>query len=100
MTDESPPEGFGRGFSIEEIRRRHLRGLEEWATHDRAALLDVVDRQSQQITELQLRIDGYRISGRPDAVTDGGCADAVTSCAPERVQIGDGAFFVVPKVIE
>jgi Asp-tRNA(Asn)/Glu-tRNA(Gln) amidotransferase C subunit len=43
---------------------------------------------------------GHVLSQRPDAVTDGGRADAVTSCAPERVQIGDGAFFVVPKVIE
>jgi aspartyl-tRNA(Asn)/glutamyl-tRNA(Gln) amidotransferase subunit C len=43
---------------------------------------------------------GHVLSQRQDVVSDGGRADAVTSCAPERVQLGDGAFFVVPKVIE
>jgi aspartyl-tRNA(Asn)/glutamyl-tRNA(Gln) amidotransferase subunit C len=33
---------------------------------------------------------------RPDAVTDGDCADKVLANAPETV----GGFFVVPKVVE
>lgn len=33
---------------------------------------------------------------RPDAVTDGGHAEAVLSNAPERI----GDFYVVPKVVE
>lgn len=33
---------------------------------------------------------------RPDAVTDGGVAEAVLSNAPDRV----GAFYTVPKVVE
>lgn len=40
------------------------------------------------------------LSQRVDAVTDGGYADAVTRNAADRIQLGDGAFFVVPKVIE
>jgi aspartyl-tRNA(Asn)/glutamyl-tRNA(Gln) amidotransferase subunit C len=40
------------------------------------------------------------LAQREDLVNDGGHADAVTGNAPERVQIGDGAFFVVPKVVE
>lgn len=33
---------------------------------------------------------------RPDAVTDGNCADAVLANAPEAVE----GFYVVPKVVE
>ncbi len=40
------------------------------------------------------------LNQRPDRVTDGGYADAVTMNSADRVQLGDGAFFVVPKVIE
>ncbi len=40
------------------------------------------------------------LAQRPDAVTDGGHAGDVTRNAPDRVELGDGAFFVVPKVIE
>ena len=40
------------------------------------------------------------LSQRVDAVTDGGYADAVTRNAADRIQLGDGAFVVVPKVIE
>jgi len=37
---------------------------------------------------------------RADAVDDGGDAARVTANAAERVGAGEGAFFVVPKVIE
>jgi aspartyl-tRNA(Asn)/glutamyl-tRNA(Gln) amidotransferase subunit C len=40
------------------------------------------------------------LAQRRDAVTDGGYADDVTRNAADRIQLGDGAFFVVPKVIE
>lgn len=40
------------------------------------------------------------LAQRADAVTDGGYAEAVTRNASDRIQLGDGAFFVVPKVIE
>ncbi|MFO0293169.1 MAG: aspartyl/glutamyl-tRNA amidotransferase subunit C, partial [Rhodospirillales bacterium] len=40
------------------------------------------------------------LAQRQDAVTDGGYADDVTRNAADRIQLGDGAFFVVPKVIE
>jgi len=40
------------------------------------------------------------LNQRTDKVTDGGYADAVTVNSADRVQLGDGAFFVVPKVIE
>lgn len=40
------------------------------------------------------------LNQRNDVVNDGGYAEAVTQNAPERVQLGDGAFFVVNKVIE
>ena len=40
------------------------------------------------------------LNQRPDQVTDGGYADAVTMNSADRVQVGAGAFFVVPKVIE
>jgi aspartyl-tRNA(Asn)/glutamyl-tRNA(Gln) amidotransferase subunit C len=40
------------------------------------------------------------LAQRVDAVTDGSYAEAVTRNAPDRIQLGDGAFFVVPKVIE
>jgi aspartyl-tRNA(Asn)/glutamyl-tRNA(Gln) amidotransferase subunit C len=40
------------------------------------------------------------LAQRDDVVSDGGYAEAVTRNAPDRIQLGDGAFFVVPKVIE
>ena len=40
------------------------------------------------------------LAQRQDAVTDGGYADDVTRNAADRIQLGDGALFVVPKVIE
>ncbi len=40
------------------------------------------------------------LNQRPDRVNDGGYADAVTVNSADRVQLGEGAFFVVPKVIE
>ena len=40
------------------------------------------------------------LNQRADRVSDGGYADDVTRNAPDRVQLGDGAFFVVPKVVE
>jgi aspartyl-tRNA(Asn)/glutamyl-tRNA(Gln) amidotransferase subunit C len=40
------------------------------------------------------------LTQRVDKVTDGGQSDDITKNAPERVQLGDGAFFVVPKVVE
>ena len=58
MTYESPPEGF----SIEEIRRRHLRRFTSWAEDDRAFLLAEVDRQSAQIALLERQI--ARLQGK------------------------------------
>lgn len=55
--------------------------LDEVDTENVAPLASVVD------VELQLR---------PDAVTDGGIADAVLANAPETLE----GFFVVPKVVE
>jgi aspartyl-tRNA(Asn)/glutamyl-tRNA(Gln) amidotransferase subunit C len=43
---------------------------------------------------------GHVLNQRNDVVNDGGYAEAITQNAPERVQLGDGAFFVVNKVIE
>jgi len=40
------------------------------------------------------------LNQRADVVNDGGYAEAITQNAAERVQLGDGAFFVVNKVIE
>lgn len=40
------------------------------------------------------------LNQRADIVNDGGYAEAITQNAAERVQLGDGAFFVVNKVIE
>ncbi|MBL8697407.1 MAG: Asp-tRNA(Asn)/Glu-tRNA(Gln) amidotransferase subunit GatC [Alphaproteobacteria bacterium] len=40
------------------------------------------------------------LNQRADQINDGGYADDVTRNAADRVQLGDGAFFVVPKVIE
>ncbi len=37
---------------------------------------------------------------RKDAVDDGACPDAILKNAPEAVRVGDGGFFVVPKVVE
>ena len=53
MTYENPP----NGFSIEEIRMRHLRRFTSWAEDDRAFLLDLVDRQSAQIAQLERQIE-------------------------------------------
>ena len=53
MTYENPP----NGFSIEEIRRRHLLRFTSWAEDDRAFLLDLVDRQSAQIAQLERQIE-------------------------------------------
>jgi len=40
------------------------------------------------------------LAQRADVVDDGGAAAAVTANAPERVNVGEGEFFVVPKVVE
>lgn len=40
------------------------------------------------------------LNQRADLVNDGGYADAITRNSPDRIQLGDGAFFVVPKVVE
>ncbi|MBX9635355.1 MAG: Asp-tRNA(Asn)/Glu-tRNA(Gln) amidotransferase subunit GatC [Magnetospirillum sp.] len=37
---------------------------------------------------------------RPDAVTDGGYADAILANAPDAIREDDGGFFTVPKVVE
>ena len=58
MTYENPP----NGFSIEEIRMRHLRRFTSWAEDDRAFLLDLVDRQSAQIAQLERQIE--RLQGK------------------------------------
>jgi aspartyl-tRNA(Asn)/glutamyl-tRNA(Gln) amidotransferase subunit C len=37
---------------------------------------------------------------RDDVVSDGGYADKILVNAPERVDVGEGGFFTVPKVVE
>ena len=53
MSYENPPDGF----SIEEIRMRVRRRFTSWAEDDRAFLLDLVDRQSAQIAQLERQIE-------------------------------------------
>ena len=52
-----PYENPHNGFSIEEIRMRVRRRFTSWAEDDRAFLLDLVDRQSAQIAQLERQIE-------------------------------------------
>jgi aspartyl-tRNA(Asn)/glutamyl-tRNA(Gln) amidotransferase subunit C len=69
-----------------------LQGIMQWI-----AQLDEVDTAA---VAPMTSVVAHVLSQRVDAVTDGGYADAVTRNAADRIQLGDGAFFVVPKVIE
>ncbi|HMR32048.1 MAG TPA: Asp-tRNA(Asn)/Glu-tRNA(Gln) amidotransferase subunit GatC [Geminicoccaceae bacterium] len=67
---------------------KELSGILDWI-----AQLDEVDTRD---TEPMRSVMDIRTSWRADTVTDGGRADDVLSNAPGR----DGAYFVVPKVVE
>ena len=65
-----------------------LSGILDWVK-----LLDDVDTTG---VEPMTRVVPISLKQRPDVVTDGGIADAVTQNAPEA----QDHFFVVPKVVE
>ena len=71
---------------------RELQGILAWVEQ-----LDAVDTTG---VETMTSVVETLLPQREDAVDDGGAAAAVTANAPERVNVGEGAFFVVPKVIE
>ncbi|HKK31203.1 MAG TPA: Asp-tRNA(Asn)/Glu-tRNA(Gln) amidotransferase subunit GatC [Alphaproteobacteria bacterium] len=72
--------------------------LQAWAS-DLTAIIDFVEQLDEVNTEGVEPMTGvgdFSLPMRPDVVTDGGYADAVTSNAPE----GHDHFFAVPKVVE
>ena len=71
---------------------RELQGILAWVEQ-----LDAVDTSG---VEPMTSVVETLLPQREDAVDDGGAAAAITANAPERVNVGEGAFFVVPKVIE
>ncbi|MGB4106851.1 MAG: Asp-tRNA(Asn)/Glu-tRNA(Gln) amidotransferase subunit GatC [Alphaproteobacteria bacterium] len=65
-----------------------LNGILQWIEQLQAVNTDGIEPLAN-VANIELKL-------RPDAVTDGGCADKVLANAPEEV----GGFFVVPKVLE
>ena len=75
----------------------------EKMTHELAAIIAWVEQLDAVDTtgvEPMTSVVETLLPQRADAVTDGGDAAALTANAPERVAAGEGAFFVVPKVVE
>ena len=79
-------------IALPEEEAEHLRG-ELNAILAFVAELDAVDVSG---VEPMTSVIPMRMRMRPDAVTDGGIAGAVTANAPA----GEDGYFVVPKVIE
>ena len=71
---------------------QELRGILAWVEQ-----LDAVDTSG---VEPMASVVETLLPQREDRVADGGDAAKVTRNAPERVDAGEGAFFVVPKVVE
>ena len=65
-----------------------LSGILKWVEQLAEVNTDNVEPLASSV-DMTLRL-------RPDAVTDGGCQEAVLANAPEAVE----GFFVVPKVVE
>src|SRR5262245_30585395 len=71
---------------------QELQGILAWVEQ-----LDAVDTAG---VEPMSSVVETLLPQRDDRVADGGDAGKVTRNAPERVEAGEGAFFVVPKVVE
>ena len=72
--------------------------LQAWA-NDLSAIISFVEQLDEvnvDGVEPMTGVGDFSLPLRPDVVTDGGYADAVTSNAPE----GADSFFAVPKVVE
>jgi aspartyl-tRNA(Asn)/glutamyl-tRNA(Gln) amidotransferase subunit C len=67
---------------------KELSGILDWVKQ-----LDEVDTSA---AEPMTRVTPMALKRRPDAVTDGGMADAIVANAPAS----DEHFFLVPKVVE
>lgn len=65
-----------------------VNGIMKWIEQIQAVNTDGVEPLAN-VAHIELKL-------RPDAVTDGNCAEKILANAPEEV----GGYFVVPKVVE